>query len=293
MADFWTKVLGSARDTDLKDLIERWSHKDVSPPISKREGFWFRASTFASVCPREELLCDLYDVTRTEHLDADLLLIFLHGKALHWALQNELLPEIGVLRGKWLCLRCGEIYGSEENPVRRPGACEKCKKSEFLYREFNFRSEQYGIGGHTDGLLLFECGSELELFEAKSISPRGFFEVRESPQVQHVVQMQIYFWLSGLKRGHILYWNKGGNGTDAIRSFVVERDEETIQTVKDLIAEIRLKIGTGELMDRICLNPNAPRAKKCSMTTPCFEWGVRVSLPISDEEKKRWQRRYS
>lgn len=247
-----------------------------------------RASSFASLCPREEVLCSLGDIERQRVVSPDLQLIFLHGTALHWALQNRLLPEIGVIHGEWICLRCATKHGAKDRPVLRPDSCS-CGSSEFVYHERHVFDAALRIGGHLDGLIAAPNRTDLGLFEGKSIGTKGFWEVRQAPKVEHVIQMHVYFWLADLKWGKILYWSKGDNGLNALRVFTVERDEETVQQIQSTLKSIWHGIETGMLPSRICSSQTCPRAKECSVAPVCFDVASRVSLPVSDEEKVSWR----
>jgi hypothetical protein len=84
----------------VKRIIRtKYFSEKATPPLNQDS--WLRASAFAGLCPREEVLCSLNAVTRTETLRPDNMLILLHGRALHWGIQNFLLPELGLLVGKW------------------------------------------------------------------------------------------------------------------------------------------------------------------------------------------------
>lgn len=286
VASFWSSVLGTSKDMDLLSLVERWERKEAVKPL--KPGMRLRASSFASMCPREEVICSVGDIDRKRVIEADLQLIFLHGTALHWALQNRLLPEIGVLHGEWVCLNCAKVYGTRDRPVLRPEKCV-CDREEFVYRERHVVDNELHIGGHLDGLIAAPNRTDLGLFEGKSIGTKGFWEVRQAPKVEHVIQMQVYFWLADLKWGKILYWNKGDNGVNALRVFTVERDDATINQIKDVLRSIWKGIEKGDLPDRICTSKTCPRAGECSVAPVCFEVGSRVSLPLAEKEKAGWQ----
>lgn len=264
---------------------ELYSRKEEVPPLDA--GSMLRASGIASVCPREEVLCVIHGVVRQGGWTADQNLNFLLGSGMHWALQNELLPTIGVFYGRWTCLKCGLGYGGPEPDeagecrvdggvadaglVLRPVKCDQCGSHEFFYRELMFSDEQYRIGGHCDGFLQEPRRTGLGVFEAKSIADRWFSDVRDVPMVQHVVQMQTYMWLTGLTWAKILYWNKGGWGVKAFREHFVDRDEESIERIKRAIRSIWDGIASGDLPKRICGNRLCKRAKGCGVREICFE----------------------
>jgi hypothetical protein len=267
-------VQKNAGQGSLKSLLKTHfrSEREV-PPL--KAGDWMRVSRLANTCPREEVLCARNGVVRKDVVEADLMLTFLHGKALHWALQNDLLVSIGVMMGKWRCISCGKEFGGgdknfEQTQVRCPTTCNACGKSEFLYLEQYFGNPDYHIGGHPDGFLVVPGLPGVGLLEAKSISPKGAWEIRNTPKMDHVIQVQIYLWLTGLKWAKILYWDKAGMGTSALVEHLVLKDDDTIEKLKQMIKQIWEGIAGGPVPNPICANSSCPRAKACVVAAPCF-----------------------
>lgn len=248
--------------------------KDV-PPLKK--GDWLRVSSFANLCPREEVICSIYDVTRKDNVAADLALTFANGTALHWALQNQLLPQTDAILGRWTCLGCGLPTGQSDEftsltqLVRRPEVCSQCKSSEFLYREFVVRNEEFRIQGHPDAFLQLPGMPGIGILEAKSISIRRSFEIKQVPQMDHMIQAQIYMWLTGRPWGKILYWIKGIFGMEALVEHHAEKDDDTIAQVKNTIRSIWDGVESGKLPTRICATSDCPRAQTCQVVERCFK----------------------
>lgn len=260
----------------LRIIEEKLAWDGERLPIGK--GSVLRASGVAELCPREEVLCAVYDVIRRDKGKAGLSLIFAHGAGLHDILQNRVLVQAGVLLGQWRCVGCGFFHGEikpdvrvEDCVIRRPDKCSKCSTAKFLYEEPYAWSERYQIGGHTDGFLALPGHAGLGLLEAKSINPRGAWQVRDTPNVGHVVQLQTYLWLFERQWGKILYWDKAGNGVDALIEHHVDRDEDTITQVKETIDSILNGSRTGVLPERICATHDCTRAKACVVSKKCFE----------------------
>jgi len=113
--------------------------------------------------------------------------------------------------------------------------------------------------------------SELGVIECKSISHKGAELVKGSPDFGHVVQLQSYFWLTGLKWGKILYWDKTVYGLPAIIEHFVEKDDATIDRIKELIRSFRDGLRTGKVPSRICSSPDCKRAEGCALVKPCFD----------------------
>ncbi len=237
---------------------------------------YVRVSSLSNMCAREEVLAAKSKTVRASKVDADLGLIFAHGTGLHYVLQNEVLADTGALVGIWRCVECAKAFGKLEGAVgvsqtlvRKPKKCD-CGSEDFLYREQKFVNEEYRIGGHPDGFLILQGFPGLGIVECKSISSRRVWEVKDTPDLGHVIQTQTYMWLTGLQWGKILYWEKGGFGTSALVEHTIERDEETIDQIKLLLTSIWDGIKAGTNPGRICSIKTAERAKKCPMVEACF-----------------------
>jgi hypothetical protein len=252
------------------------SSRDIVP---LKRGDILRPSMFASQCAREEVICSSLNVIRKEEFVADARLTFAHGRALHNILQNEVLPELGVLFGSWRCTGCGWTVGGkeglplEERVVGRPEKCLTCdrKAESFIYRELYFANPEYSVAGHPDGFLRLPGEDGFGILEAKSISMKGAFEVKHSPKADHLIQAQMYLWLTGLKWSRIFYWNKGAYGVSALVEHRVEYDEDTVAEIKRQILGLWDGLESGKLPMRICESQHCERAIKCSSAAKCFE----------------------
>lgn len=269
-------VASASGSGDLKKVIQLRLKRDEKVPFLEENGY-IRISSFADMCPREEVLCSLEKHIRSRKIETDLNLIFAHGSALHWALQNKILPDADVLVGVWRCIGCAKDYGSAtrevpiaQTAVRRPAKCDGCGSEEFLYREQQFISREYMIGGHPDGFLVVPGMPGVGIVECKSISSRGAWEVRNVPNISHAIQAQLYMWLTDIKWAKILYWDKGAFGMGCLIEHTIERDDETIEQAQKTIRSIRNGIASGLLPDRVCENASCPRASKCEVRGPCF-----------------------
>ena len=242
---------------------------------------WMRGSKFPEICPREEVLVSVAKLTRKREINPDFYLTLEIGKALHHQLQNSILPGAGVLMGEWECCRCGAHYGImkrdkpiEQYAVKRPDQCSRCEQTDagFRFHEYSFRNEEYRIEGHPDGVLCIPGMNGLGLLEAKSISAKGAWEIRNVPKMDHVIQSHIYMWFTGLTWTKIVYWDKATFGMSALVEHTVERDEETIDRIKGTLLTLWKGIESGVApATRVCANAEAPRAKDCVVCQPCFE----------------------
>lgn len=274
-------------DGELKPLIkECLKGAFAGEPLKK--GSWIRVSSLSTLCPREEVLRSKDNVVRDDPYDGDLGLIFEHGHALHWVLQNKVMPATGTFYGKWRCtnLECGfEVGGWDPNArprksildsqVARPKVCASCGQKldsdNSIYVEQHFKNFEYRIQGHPDGFLRIPGMEGTGVFEAKSINPKGAWEVRGCPKLDHVVQVQCYMWLTGCRWAKILYWDKGGMGLSALVEHTIEYDEALTDTIKEEIAAIWVGIEDGILPERTCEIRSCARAKKCAVADVCFE----------------------
>lgn len=265
----------SAAQGSLKKLIKLRLVEDREVPCLDDKSY-LRVSALADLCPREEVLASVFEIARRRVVDSDLALIFAHGTALHWVLQNQVLANTGALIGVWRCVECAKQHGfldgdlsQSQTLVRKPKKCD-CGCEDFLYREQHFINEEFRIGGHPDGFLILQGMPGIGIVECKSIGSRGAWEIKSTPNMGHVVQAQCYMWLTGLQWAKILYWEKGGYGSSALVEHTVDRDEDTIEQIKTLIRSIWNGIATGLYPERICTSSTCPRAAKCALSGPCF-----------------------
>jgi hypothetical protein len=289
----------SGADGDLKPLIRK-SLSDVrnTPPLNSEArvedpGGVIRISALAGLCAREEVLCSKLNLSRTEPISPDLSVIFEHGNGLHWDLQNRILPRAGVIRGRWLCGRCGVYHGGAERwdvvadgprangkalqdvQVARPSVCPSCGgamgSDTSLYAEQLIVDRQWRLSGHPDGFLAVEGYSGLGILEVKSINPKGAWEVRGCPKMDHVVQAQCYMWLTGCRWARLLYWDKAGQGMSSLIEHLIEYDEDHVDAIRNLLRAIWAGVAGEGVSERICESPTCARAKLCAVTKPCFE----------------------
>lgn len=259
----------------LKKLLSKYLTSTRENPHHTPDSY-IRASGFAEMCPREEVLLYRLKRSKSEKISTDLELIFNHGTALHWALQNIILPKTGIILGTWKCLDCNKLYGAQEESrpftdtiVPKPTKCD-CGTNNFLYVEHHFKSSNYGIGGHPDGFGVMPGLDGVGILEYKSINGNGFWEIKDYPQVGHVIQIHVYFLLTGLKWAKILYWNKEGKGLSAICEHHVERDEEMMDQIKATLVDLKRGMVTDYMPGKICETNDCPRAKKCNAVKECF-----------------------
>lgn len=279
--------MASREDGDLKALIRKSIRsKRDNPPLKANDDSFIRVSGLAGLCAREEVLCSRDEVVREDNINASLMMIFEHGHGLHWDLQNRVLPQTGVLYGRWLCGACGTYHGGQDEwnvplqhfeikQARRPRRCLMCDtlltSDNCLYQEQWIKDPKYRLAGHPDGFLRMNDMPGLGVLEVKSINPRGAWEVRNCAKLDHVVQAQCYMWMTGCRWGRVLYWDKGTNGMPGLIQHDIEYDEDHVEAIKALVVDIWEGVESGKLPDRICASADCKRAELCAVTETCFK----------------------
>jgi hypothetical protein len=260
---------------------------------------WLRCSSLPMMCGRAEVLSSRLKIQRTDKIKPDLQLTFDLGHGMHWAFQNRVAPKLDIIFGRWRCLRCGACYGGfnegedanaielPQRVVRRPSVCQSATCLEdkrprdedtcdFEYVEQFFGDKQLRLGGHPDAFLIMEDAEGLGMGELKSCSERKHKEIKDCPDFGHVIQLQAYMMLTGLKWGMLLYWCKALFNAPLVEHYV-ERDEDTIDQVKAMIHDIWDGVKTGSLPERICSSADCNRAEECDVVEPCFEYEEKVA----------------
>ena len=283
----------------LKDLIEK-VHKEekVSAMIlnyvasrkgDHREPGW-HPSEFVGMCPRLRVL-QLLTKTKGEPFEPSLLKIFDTGTAMHSWYQNEYFAKMGMLWGKWRCLRCDNIQwgytqtscNNSECPTNFNGLDDA-----WVYEEVPVRAKLpspaiHDIVGHSDGIIRLSP-SKHYLLEIKTINDRGFTWQKEA-QEKHVQQARVYAELVQQKMVEIpphlkktipalsgilmLYINKN-NSVD--KEYLLDLDSEYSRN------ELKRPMLVEEAMHREvlpcrleeCTNMLKNPAKKCPLVSYCF-----------------------
>jgi len=145
--------------------------------------------------------------------------------------------------GRWKCLnhlahpKEDKIYGVNDRwGCKRVKSCE-CGFTSFQYEEVGYFDEKTGFGGHVDTILdlkywpLYKnSNGDLPdeerycVVDFKTMHPLMHKNL-DAPKAEHMTQMQVYLYLSGLKYGKFLYENKADQ---SIKEYLVVKDEQTI-----------------------------------------------------------------
>ena len=274
-------------------IKEQLVSQRIQQPI--HEDSWIRVSSLGSVCEREEVLCARDGVDRVRIDDGDSVVNFAHGHAVHWLFQNKVLPDLGLLIGSWRCTYCGTQYGSrDEGMIPRPDRCFRCgavagerpredgrpdldvQDNAFVFVEEWLGNDEHKIGGSPDGQLILNFTpnykkEDLTLIELKSVNDFNFSKIKNSPDYVHVIQTQIYLWLTGYPKAKILYFNKNEKGTKGMIEHNLDYDQECVDLVLAAIKRIRDGIANRTVPPRVmCANDECSRAMGCKVKRQCF-----------------------
>jgi len=122
-----------------------------------------------------------------------------------------------------------------------------------------------------DGILVLPGYDGMGLFELKSISQNGARKVKNCPQMEHVIQANVYMHLANLRWAKILYWVKGVYALDKnLIEHHLEPDPEVWGRIEAMLRSIRSGMETGELPDRICAHRTCEMAQSCPVLNQCF-----------------------
>lgn len=107
------------------------------------------------------------------------------------------------------------------------------------------RCRELDIRGKTDSLI--EIGGEYYLVELKSANDRMFKNFLQEPKEQHVEQLQLYMYLSGVHQGFLLYENKNDQ---SLKEFLIEYDEEMVNRLREKILNVNEHVNNNTLPER-------------------------------------------
>lgn len=225
----------------------------------------FRASSIVKLCPREEVLRHIHKVPKIEKIESRLKRTFDFGRAFHTLVQDEWLGPWGMLWGNWLCKQCGSLHEYCQYPVQ----CSRCAYDKFHYEELSFFNDEYGITAHPDGILSTPSGNIV--LEIKTTNGRQFklvSDIRRAPLEQHIFQINLYMWLTGLKEGIILYFDKDES---MLCQFYIAYNETITNMLLKRVQDTRLGITNKVVPEKkVCDKPDCARAKSCPVRKQCF-----------------------
>lgn len=234
-------------------------------------------------------------------VDPNLERIFDNGHKVHerW---KDYLEASGMLKGYWRCQNfmaheTPKVYGTDNKiGVFRPDKCE-CGSDRFEYEEVKLFEEETLWGGQVDSIIdlrgisngfrnkgVIFAGQNLEssdpadnhiVIDYKSMNPRKYSDL-EAPLIEHICQMQIYLYLSGLKVGVFIYEDKG---YQKVKEYVVYRDDDKIQNERKKALSLKQIVqhdpGEGQKFRYLPPRPYTKRGEKecllCKFRGGCWK----------------------
>lgn len=281
-----TNTLNSVFKKDkLINKIDTFLSADVYKSIDAPRTGW-HPSEFCGVCEREAVINTLLCVER-EEIEPTLSRIFDVGTALHSWTQNRYLGLMGILWGKWECLRCGSVKWGF-----MPKECDNCLakaiehgETIITYKEVPIHGKLEGcdgaLEGRSDGLVILN--NEWFVFEFKTINSNGFNFLRTAMK-KHVQQGRIYIeairrnMIRGLPPGISCPYPKGiiflyfCKDTSEYKEFLISHDEES--SIRELkrpqIIEQALREKALPPRHEDCTQRSKGKAKNCACSKLCF-----------------------
>jgi hypothetical protein len=109
-----------------------------------------------------------------------------------------------------------------------------------LEDEVPVANEEYEIRGHTDGII--EFNGTTGILEIKSMNARNFYSAYE-PKPEHLVQVNVYMFCTGIPRACLLYECKDDQ---QLKEFFVKQDPAVLDPVLEKIRSVQecIKKGT-------------------------------------------------
>ncbi|MFA4971147.1 MAG: hypothetical protein WC683_00945 [bacterium] len=219
-------------------------------------------------------------------MDGQLLWTFAQGTGYHRAFQDELLPGLGpVLQGAWERTQ-GDTVERAPTPGTGPwverGWGPRPEGMGWRFVEPKGRIPACRVVGKWDAVLGWGDVPP-EVWELKSIRADLFRQVDPRagghPREDHLPQVQIYLWMSGLSWARLTYVAKGEDDlVKAIAEHVIPRDEPTIRWLEDralaCVAAVEGELAGAPLpapLPEGCRIRSDKRARKCPGKALCFD----------------------
>jgi hypothetical protein len=287
-----------ANDASFRKLIAHGlaSTRTVGPipiPSSEDPSTFFRASAIGSACARKEAIKIVEFLCEQDTVDADLALVFAKGHAAHYLHQEHLVPAVAkkAMVGWWRAddaqaqlSQVGKLFSYEQ-------AVAHFGHENVRYVEPHLFDFENRLKGHPDLILDwdlvenkahgFPSGREIVEFKTrnwmKSLWDAVDPEVGGEPLPKHVLQVQAYMMMTGIKRARIVYLRKGdfSDLQDCYAEHVVTADKEVHKNLKKFLDAwrdaIKAAYAKGEIPERTkCATFDCQLAKSCALRYRCF-----------------------
>lgn len=194
------------------------------------------------------------------------LLIMENGTSFHERMEN-LFEEMGIMIAPELSLK--------EPDLKISGRSDAIVWN-YLLDESEEDEEEITLYDPSDKEKIIYNGpsNHILIFEFKSIKSKNFERLpKTKPNKNHEMQLQLYFHLTGIKRGVVYYENKD---TQESKHFLVKYDEKLVQETIDYIKYCIEQAESAELPPREG-NPLDIMCRYCDFRDICH-------LPLTDEQ---------
>jgi CRISPR/Cas system-associated exonuclease Cas4 (RecB family) len=215
----------------------------------------FHPSAFGS-CLRK-IAFQYYEIPKDYTTEPRAYRIFEAGHAHHHRMQKHF-AQMGILRGYWKCNICGKVYGKENKiGIFCPEDCD-CKSNLdssfnlnrkgldlFEYEEILLKDDEHNFKGHCDGIieLVKNEPDERYVVDFKTVKAEKF-AILKDPDPVYIVQINIYMWLSGVKKSIIFYEEKN---THELKEFHLRYDAERIEDIKTNALKLKKVLAARQL----------------------------------------------
>ncbi|MEV4575988.1 hypothetical protein AB0K16_22350 [Nonomuraea jabiensis] len=280
----------------LGAIKEHWIKQADAPSDRRMDIIHPSEMSHDDWCPRATYY-RIRDVRAGKKIDREkfsvgLLAIFEEGHDKHAKYQN-VLKEIGLLKGTWHCDECEKrnvAWGHYPGPCPHCGSITGVRYGEVPLSDVNNSL----IGGHADGWV------EKRLIEVKTIgegtvrisSPtllrQHTHETRSGKKLvdmnalwrdikrpfrPHIKQANIYLWLAALRgiaadEMEFIYELKANQQT---RNFFIKKTDLVLKPILAKAETVRVALTTGEPPSREFDNPNKNPCKNCAWLKECHE----------------------
>lgn len=185
-----------------------------------------------------------------------------HNRMEHW------FDKAGILIAPELPIKNDElnISGRTDAVINNPNSTKYQYLREVTLVDFN------------DKVIYTGPDNEIALVELKSINYKGFNRVRnEGPKEEHVAQLQLYMFLTGIHHGIIFYENKNDQET---LEFWIEYDPVLVAKLIDKIKVINAHVAGGTVPDREGTRSSF-KCRYCDYQEIC--WSESLIIPSLDD----------
>ena len=104
---------------------------------------------------------------------------------------------------------------------------------------------KYNFKGNCDGVIELEKGDPKSRYviDFKTINEGGFSYLKK-PDMKYVIQLRIYMWLTGVRKGVIYYEDKNRH---QLREMIIHYDEGVIDFIKEKSSKLKIICEKGKI----------------------------------------------